>query len=95
MLVQQGQIWGLMLSRHQLSFLQITQDTSAAHTASHSVGVAALCQQQRVQGARPMTHRHLVLRLRRIAAIPPFSLWVLRAYKGTTLLLILYVVTLE
>lgn len=95
MLVQQGQIRGLMLSRHQLSFLLNTQDTSAAHTASHSIDAAALCQQQCVQGMRPTTHRHLVPRLRRIAAIPSFPLRTFRACKGTTLLLILYVVTLE
>jgi hypothetical protein len=46
MLVQQGQIWDLMLSGHQSSFLQNIQDTSVAHTASHSVDVGAPCQQQ-------------------------------------------------
>jgi len=83
MLVQQGQIWDLMLSGHQSSFLQNIQDTSVAHTASHSVDVGAPCQRN-VQGKRPTTHYPLVPRLRRIAAIPPFSLCALRACKGTT-----------
>ena len=83
-----------MLSRHQVSFLQKTHNTSAADTASHSVDVGALCQQS-VQGMRPTTQRHLVLRLRMTAAISPFPLCILRACKVTTLCLILYIVALE